>query len=98
MSADASWVAAMPERYDVCLGPALFAPYAAHVAELARTWRPARVLEVAAGTGIGTAALVAALPEAEVLATDLNEAMVALGAERVSAATWRTADAQALDV
>ena len=86
----------MPERYDACLGPALFAPYAQHVADLAATWSPRRVLEIAAGTGIGTAALVAALPGAQITATDLNAAMVAWAAERVRGATWEQADAQDL--
>ncbi len=97
MTTDASWIASMPERYDACLGPALFVPYAEHVAERVRAWAPERVLEVAAGTGIGTRALVAALPAARVDATDLNAAMVEWAAARVPGATWYTADAQRLD-
>ena len=96
MTTDASWLASMPERYDACLGPALFAPYAQHVADLAASWSPERVLEIAAGTGIGTAALVAALPDAQITATDLNAAMVEWASTRVPGATWQTADAQAL--
>ncbi len=96
MSTDASWVASMPEHYDTCLGPALFSPYADLVASLAAGWGPSRVLEVAAGTGIGTAALVAALPDARITATDLNAAMVGWAAERVPGATWEQADAQDL--
>ena len=97
MTAEASWVGAMPDHYDRCLGPALFAPYAGHLAALAAGSAPRRVLELAAGTGLATAALVAALPAAEITATDLNPAMVAWGAERVTGATWRQADAQELD-
>ncbi|MEO6205935.1 MAG: class I SAM-dependent methyltransferase [Mycobacteriales bacterium] len=96
MTTDATWLASMPERYDTCLGPALFAPYAEHVARLAAALKPARVLELAAGSGIATAHLVAALPEAKLTATDLNAAMVEWSAQRVPAATWQTADAQAL--
>ncbi|MCU1659813.1 MAG: ubiE 4 [Pseudonocardiales bacterium] len=97
MSADTSWVESMPEIYDRCLGPALFGPYAAHLAAMAAELAPRRVLELAAGTGIATAELVRALPEAAITATDLNPAMVAWGSDRVSGATWRQADAQDLD-
>jgi SAM-dependent methyltransferase len=86
----------MPAAYDELLGPALFAPFAAQLAERAAALRPARVLELAAGTGRVTAELVRRLPGAAVTATDLNEAMVVYGAAHVPAATWKTADAQAL--
>lgn len=49
-----------------------------------------------AGTGVGTAALVRALPHARIVATDLNPAMVAWASERIGGATWRQADAQDL--
>lgn len=97
MSTDTSWVDAMPAVYDQALGPALFAPFAVYLAEGAAALAPRRVLELAAGTGIATAELVAALPDAEVVATDLNPAMVAYGAAKVPGATWRAADAQHLD-
>jgi SAM-dependent methyltransferase len=97
MTGDAVWVGSMPEVYDRCLGPALFAPYAQHLAEMAVWHAPRSVLEVAAGTGIVTAELVRALPAAQVTATDLNPAMVAWAAQRVPGATWLPADAQALD-
>lgn len=97
MTDDITWVGSMPEAYDRALVPALFAPYAEHVAELARGLAPRSVLELAAGTGVATAAMVRALPEATVVATDLNAAMVAWGMQRVSGATWRQADAQRLD-
>ncbi len=96
MTTDASWIASMPERYDTCLGPALFAPYARHLAALAEAWAPARVLEVAAGTGIVTAALRGALPDAEIVATDLNLPMVEWARARVPGVTWQQADAQEL--
>lgn len=97
MTSDTSWVDSMPAVYDRALGPALFAPFAAYLAESVVTLAPRRVLELAAGTGIATAELVAALPGAEVVATDLNPAMVACGAANVPGATWRPADAMALD-
>jgi SAM-dependent methyltransferase len=97
VSTDVSWVESMPEVYDRCLGPALFAPFAAHLAVIATALAPRRVLELAAGTGIVTAELVRALPEAHVTATDLNPAMIAWAADRVSGVTWVQADAQHLD-
>jgi SAM-dependent methyltransferase len=96
-SAEARWLGSMPDAYDRCLGPVVFAPWAGLLAgEVARR-RPRRVLEIAAGTGILTRALVAALPDAEVVATDLNPAMVAWGEAHVPGASWQVADAQQLD-
>lgn len=83
--------------YDRCLGPALFQPFAQDLGTRAAATSPTRVLEIAAGTGIATAELVRSLPKAQIIATDLNEAMVAWSADRVSGATWLTADAQSLD-
>jgi SAM-dependent methyltransferase len=97
MTMDAQWLGDMPEAYDRVLAPALFAPFAAEVATRAAALSPVRVLELAAGTGVGTAALVAALPGAAITATDVNSAMVSWGAGRVPAATWRKADAQRLE-
>ena len=88
----------MPEIYDRCLGPALFTPYAEVLATRAAELAPASVLELAAGTGIATAALVRHLPAARIVATDLNASMVSWASERVAGATWLQADAQALDV
>jgi len=98
-AADSRWVGSMPETYDRCLGPAVFAPVASDLAT--RAGRHAvgsrRVLELAAGTGILTAGLVAALPDAEITATDLNPAMVEYAAALTPGATWRVADAMDLD-
>jgi SAM-dependent methyltransferase len=98
MSSDASWVGSMPEIYDAALGPALFQPFAEHLAQLAAALSPDRILELAAGTGIATAQLRRALPAAQITATDLNPAMVAWAADRVADVTWVPADAQALDL
>ena len=97
MSTDASWVGAMPEIYDRALGPVLFAPFAVHLAALAAALFPQRVLELAAGTGVATAELARALPAADIIATDLNPAMVSWAADRISGVTWLQADAQCLD-
>jgi SAM-dependent methyltransferase len=86
----------MPEAYDRWLAPAVFRPFAADLAERAARLNPARVLEIAAGTGVLTAELVAALPDADVTATDLNAAMVEYGSQQAPGATWQQADALSL--
>ena len=83
----------MPEYYDRCLGPALFAPYAVHLAKVAAAQAPESVLEIAAGTGILTVELMCALPASRIIATDLNVAMAAWAAQRVSGSTWLVTDA-----
>jgi SAM-dependent methyltransferase len=87
----------MPETYDRCLGPALFAPYAEHLGAMAAGLSPQHVLELAAGTGIATAELVRSVPDAQLTATDLNPAMVTWAADRITGAVWQQADAQRLD-
>lgn len=86
----------MPEAYDRWLAPAVFRPFAADLAERAARLNPGRVLEIAAGTGVLTAELVAALPDADVIATDLNAAMVEFGSNQAPGATWQQADALSL--
>lgn len=85
----------MPEIYDRCLGPAVFRPFAVDVAQRAGRLAPARVLELAAGSGVGTRELVAGLP-GPVTATDLNPGMARCGAAAVPGAHWAVADAQRL--
>lgn len=97
MTGDARWLDSMPEFYDRCLAPALFAPYARRLARIAAAHAPHALLELAAGTGIVTAELVRALPTAQITATDLNPAMVAWAEQRVSGPRWLAADAQCLD-
>ena len=82
----------MPEAYDRWLAPAVFRPFAVDLAARAAALGPRRVLEVAAGTGVLTTELLAALPEAHVTATDLNEAMVRYGAAQAPGADWQVAD------
>ena len=50
----ASFIGNIPERYDAGLGPVIFVDYAADIARRTAACGPARVLEVAAGTGIVT--------------------------------------------
>ena len=83
----------MPDAYDRWLVPVMFRPYATELAQRAADLEPARVLEVAAGTGVVTEKLLQALPHGTVTATDLNPAMVAVGSSRAPGAKWQQADA-----
>jgi ubiquinone/menaquinone biosynthesis C-methylase UbiE len=65
-----------PELYDRYMGPLLFEPYARLVAERAALLQPSRILETATGTGIVTRAVSAAVPHAQIVATDLNPGML----------------------
>ena len=60
---DAVFAGSMPALYDRYLGPLYFEPYAADLAARVRAQPASRILEIAAGTGIVTQALHAALPE-----------------------------------
>lgn len=86
----------MPDAYQRGLVPTVFAPFAKDLASRASRLGSKQVLELAAGTGVLTVEVLAMLPSARVVATDLNEAMVALGARRAPGAIWRTADAMDL--
>jgi ubiquinone/menaquinone biosynthesis C-methylase UbiE len=84
------------ERY---LVPLIFEPYALDMARRVAARNPARVLEIAAGTGVVTRALASVLPSSvPIVATDLNEAMLnqASRAGTSRAVEWRQADAMQL--
>lgn len=94
------FVGSIPQIYDRVLGPVLFAPYAALMAERVAALAPTRVLETAAGGGIVTRALRGKLAgDADIVATDLNEAMLDVARGKFASherVTFRAADAQAL--
>ena len=69
----AAFVGDVPRFYDEGMGPVLFAHVAEVLALRVSEHRPRRVLEVAAGTGISSAALARAVPEADLVITDLND-------------------------
>ncbi len=76
-STHAQFVGSIPEKYDAHLGPLLFEYYAADLANRVAVADGGRVLDTSCGTGISTRALRAALPGGvEIVATDLNEAML----------------------
>jgi SAM-dependent methyltransferase len=96
---DTVFAGSIPQLYDQKLGPLLFAPYAADLARRASPLLAGRLLETAAGTGIVTRHLAAALkPAVEIVATDLNQPMLDHAARQpgTGRVTWQQADAQAL--
>ena len=95
---DAVFAGSIPTLYHDHLGPLLFEPYARDIASRAAALRPGRILETAAGTGIVTEALLRDVPGAEIVATDLNQAMLDVAAARIGSPriAFRQADAQAL--
>jgi SAM-dependent methyltransferase len=94
----AAFTGEIPEAYERLLVPVMFAPYAREIARRVALGGPARVLEVACGTGALTRELRHALPSfTPLVATDLNEAMVARAREAgTDGVAWATADAAAL--
>ena len=72
-----TFAGSMPQHYHEGLGPMFFEPYARDVASRLTLSPGARVLELAAGTGIVTRHLLARLPDdGELVATDLGEPML----------------------
>lgn len=101
-SGHTQFVGSIPHNYDAHLGPLLFEFSAADLAKRVGDAVPdaRRVLEVACGTGIATAALSHALsPDTEIVATDLNDAMLDYARQKrgdLPGVTFRQADAQSL--
>jgi ubiquinone/menaquinone biosynthesis C-methylase UbiE len=96
---DKVFAGSIPEFYERYLVPLIFEPYAADLAARLASKSLTRVLEIAAGTGVVTRALAAALPDAvSIVATDLNQPMLdyasAHGTKR--RVEWRQADAMRL--
>ena len=89
----------IPELYETLLVPLIFEPYAVDLVDRLVESRPARVLEVAAGTGVVTRRMASQLPaSAAIVATDLNQAMLDHAASVGTArpVQWRQADAMQL--
>lgn len=86
----------LPTVYQEYLVPLIFEPYAADLVPRLASRSLTRVLEIAAGTGVVTRALAAALPASvSIVATDRNQPMLdhasAIGTRRP--VEWRQADA-----
>ena len=88
----------VPEKYERLMVPLIFRPYAEELARRARELQPRRILETAAGTGAVTRALHLALPDAEIVATDLNQPMLDVNAAQIASdrVQFVEADAQQL--
>jgi len=92
----AAFVGSVPANYDRYLGPLLFHAYADDLAARLPVSRGVRVLEVACGTGIVTRRLLRRLGgQGTLVATDLNDAMIAHAQREVpadAALEWQQAD------
>ena len=98
-AADTIFAGSVPALYEKYLVPLIFQPYADDLARRVAALRPSKVLEIAAGTGVVTRALAAALPtDVAITATDLNQAMLDEASARGTArpVNWRQADAMQL--
>lgn len=96
---DRQFAGSIPQLYQQYLVPLIFEPYAEDMAARVVALKPGRVLEIAAGTGALTRKLAAGLPpEASMVASDLNQAMLdhaaAIGTARP--VQWQQADAMSL--
>jgi ubiquinone/menaquinone biosynthesis C-methylase UbiE len=96
---DKVFTGSIPKLYETYLVPLIFEPYAADLANRLASRSLARVLEIAAGTGVVTRNLASVLPEnVSIVATDLNQPMLdlasAIGTRRP--VEWRQADAMQL--
>jgi ubiquinone/menaquinone biosynthesis C-methylase UbiE len=98
---NAAFVGEIPGNYDRYLGPIFFHGYADDLAARLTATPGMRVLETACGTGIVTRRLLDRIRgHGSLVATDLNEAMIAHGRSTLPAKTalleWRQADATKL--
>jgi len=97
--ADRGFTGSIPQLYERYMVPLIFEPYALDLAARAAALQPGSVLEIAAGTGVLTRRLAADLPpQAGLIASDLNTAMLDMAATLGSArpVEWRVADAMEL--
>jgi SAM-dependent methyltransferase len=96
---DKVFAGSMPKVYNAYMVPLIFEPYAVDLVNRVALRSLAHVLEIAAGTGVVTRRLVAALPESvSIVATDLNQAMLDQAREvgTTRPVEWRQADAMQL--
>lgn len=88
----------VPEKYDRLMVPLIFQPYAQVLASRARALEPRLILETAAGTGALTEALIEALPDCKIFATDLNPPMLEVAGQRVRSERVHFTQADAQDL
>ena len=83
MSVDSVFSGSIPEIYDTTLVPLIFEPYATDLASRVAALAPGSVLEIAAGSGAVTRAVVSLLPDmTRYVASDLNPAMLDMAKRR----------------
>jgi ubiquinone/menaquinone biosynthesis C-methylase UbiE len=97
VTTDKVFAGSIPDLYEKYLVPLIFEPYALDLAGRVASLNPASILETAAGTGVVTRAIAAALPQtAHLCVTDLNLAMLDVARSRLShdrRIEWKQADA-----
>lgn len=97
---DKAFLGSIPEIYDRFLVPLIFEPYADDLAGRLAAIEPENVLEIAAGTGVLTRAIVSRVPRnTRFVVTDLNQPMLDWAKARQprdSRIEWRQADGTAL--
>ena len=78
-ASNTTFAGSTPQHYHEGLGPMFFEPYARDTASRLQLPPGARVLEIAAGTGIVTRQLLGRLPvDGQLVATDIGEPMLAV--------------------
>ena len=95
---DTIFAGSIPGIYDRYMVPLIFQPYAQLAAERARVLHPRRILETAAGTGVLTEALLNVLPDAKIIATDLNQPMLERAMSRLRSSDIRFLQCDALSL
>jgi SAM-dependent methyltransferase len=96
---DKVFTGSIPKLYETHLVPLIFETYAVDLVNRLASRPLARVLEIAAGTGVVTRRLASALPgSVSIVATDLNGPMLgeAAAAGTARSVEWRQADAMQL--
>ena len=95
---DSAFYGAIPALYERRLVPLLFEPWAVELAARIAALDPADILETAAGTGVLTRSLAARCPDASIIATDLNPAMLEVARSHLSGPNISFQAADALDL
>jgi ubiquinone/menaquinone biosynthesis C-methylase UbiE len=98
-ASDKAFTGSIAQIYDRLLVPMIFEPYARDLAQRIKGHNPGDLLETAAGTGAATGALASLLPDTRIVATDLNEPMLAQAKARLAdrpQIRWQQTDALAL--
>jgi SAM-dependent methyltransferase len=94
-----AFVGSIPQNYDGGMGEMFFEPYAKEMSKRVAELQPARLLEIACGTGRVTKYLSQQLPGASITATDLNPPMMEFAKNKfpdLHNVLWEIADALSL--